>query len=136
MNALSTRLVRSAAIALGVGVLLAMSFGINRAWGAMLRSLHAELNLFGWVTLLIYGMGYHMLPRFTGKPLNQLRIATLQSWLAIIGVGVTAVGWLPLWGALWLRMAGSISQAVAALIFVYLMYPFLIEPSKGVPHDA
>jgi heme/copper-type cytochrome/quinol oxidase subunit 1 len=127
MNVLSIRLVRNAFLALALGVLLAITFGFNRAWGAILRPVHAELNLFGWLTLLIYGMGYHMLPRFIGKPLERSRLATFQSWLAISGVWLTVLGWLPLWGAMGLRILGGILQCLAALLFVYLLYPLLIH---------
>lgn len=127
MNGLSIRLVRGAVLALAVGVILAISFGFNRAWGGILRPVHAELNLFGWLTLLIYGMGYHMLPRFIGKPLERSRLADLQSWLALSGVGLTAFGWLPLWGAMWFRVLGGMLQCGAALLFVYLLYPLLMH---------
>jgi hypothetical protein len=125
MNALSIRLVRASAVALALGILLAISFGVNRAWGATLRPLHAELNLFGWLTLLIYGMGFHMLPRFTGAPLSRPRLAEAQSWLAISGVALATLGWLPVPGAEVLRVVGGLLQGSAAVLFVTLIFPML-----------
>src|SRR5690242_8819907 len=96
MSKLSLRCIRAAFIALASGVALGAWFALDRAQGALLRPLHAELNLWGWATLLIYGMGYHMLPRFTGRPLLRAQLAALQSWLAIGGVALIALGWAPL----------------------------------------
>lgn len=137
MNALSTRLVRSAALALAAGILLAICFGFNRTLGALLRPLHAELNLFGWLTLLIYGMGYHMLPRFIGKPLRYSRLADMQSWLAIGGVWLAALGWIPLPIFSWLRIPAGVIQFTAALLFANLIVPLLLPlGERSTHHDA
>jgi heme/copper-type cytochrome/quinol oxidase subunit 1 len=91
MSPLTVRCIKAAFIYLALGIGLGASFAIDRAFGAGLRTLHAEFNLWGWSTLLIYGMGYHMLPRFTGQPLRWPRLAEVQSWLAIGGVALTAL---------------------------------------------
>jgi uncharacterized membrane protein len=131
MNALSLRLVRHAVLALAVGVGLAILFGFNRSWGALLRPLHAELNLFGGLTLLIYGMAYHMLTRFIGAPLRFTRLAAIQSWLAIGGVWLAVVGWLPISDLAWIRLLGGVLQLLATLLFAFLLYPILTyDPHK------
>jgi heme/copper-type cytochrome/quinol oxidase subunit 1 len=121
MSPLTVRCIKAAFIYLALGIGLGASFAIDRAFGAGLRTLHAEFNLWGWSTLLIYGMGYHMLPRFTGQPLRWPRLAEVQSWLAIGGVALTALGWLgtryglPL-AQVWL-IGGASVQLVAASAF-------------------
>ena len=67
MNTLSIRCIKAAFGYLACGIGLGAWFAVDRAAGAWLRPLHAELNLWGWATLLIYGMAYHMLPRFAGR---------------------------------------------------------------------
>lgn len=124
MSPLTIRCVRAAFLALAAGILLGAAFALNRALGAQLRPLHAELNLWGWTTLLIYGMGYHMLPRFCGRPLRRARIADLQSWLAIGGVAAASLGWLlrqpaPLVGQALLAASGF-AQLAAAVLFALL----------------
>lgn len=125
MSPLTIRLVRSAALAFALGLLLGVWFAFNRAVGAVARPLHAELNLWGGVTLLIYGVGYHMLPRFAGRPLTEQRLADLQSYSAILGVAVAVLGWLvSLWWptvATPLLLSGAALQLVAALLFVRLI---------------
>jgi hypothetical protein len=134
MSPLTIRCVKAAFLALAAGILLGASFAINRALGAQLRPLHAELNLWGWTTLLIYGMGYHMLPRFCGRPLRRLRLAEAQSWLAIGGVAATSLGWLLYPGApvaaRVLLAAGGLAQLAAALIFAFLGAE-LLRPRQG-----
>lgn len=134
MSPLTIRLIKAAFVCLALGVGLGVSFAFDRALGAMLRPLHAELNLWGWATLLIYGMAYHMLPRFAGQPLRWPRAAGLQSWLAIAGVGVTAGAWL---GTAYglpqsdeLLAIGGGMQLVAALLFAILIGDLLF-PRHG-----
>jgi hypothetical protein len=112
---------------------------LDRAAGAWLRPLHAELNLWGWVTLLIYGMAYHMLPRFTGQPLHHPRLAAAQSWLAIGGVALVALGWLGVIGAVpWAQtilVVGGALQVLAALLFALLIGELLghTQPDQRAP---
>jgi Na+/proline symporter len=125
MSELSLRCVRVAFLFLMLGIGLGVSFAIDRGLGARLRPLHAELLLWGWGTMLIYGMGYHMVPRFAGRALRRPRLANAQSWLAISGVGLAALGWLlgsaPLGIPRVLPLAGGLLQALAALLFVVLI---------------
>ncbi|GIV95960.1 MAG: hypothetical protein KatS3mg057_0617 [Herpetosiphonaceae bacterium] len=131
MSTLSLRCIRFALFYLACGMSLGVVFAFDRATGALLRPLHAELNLWGWLTLLIYGMAYHMLPRFLGRPLRWPRAAAWQSWLAIGGVGLAALGWAllvmeapiarPLMG-----IAGAL-QLMGALIFAGLMLDLFID---------
>ncbi len=130
MSTLSLRCIKAAFVCLALGLALGLSFAINRAFGAALRPLHAELNLWGWVTLLIYGFGYHMLPRFTGRPLRRPRLADLQSVLAIAGVALAALGWVAgaahLPGALVLGALGATLQLAAALLFAWQVAELLV----------
>ena len=56
-------------IYLGVSSIL----GVCMLWNQSLMSLkfvHSHLNMLGWVSMMIYGVGYHVLPRFSGRPLK------------------------------------------------------------------
>jgi cbb3-type cytochrome oxidase subunit 1 len=125
MNALSIRCIKAAFVYLAFGIGLGAWFAVDRAAGAWLRPLHAELNLWGWTTLLIYGMAYHMLPRFAGRPLRWPRLAAAQSWLAITSVALVAAGWVGVTSALppaqSVLVAGGALQVVAAALFVLLI---------------
>jgi len=125
MNALSIRCIKSAFVYLACGIGLGVWFALDRATGALLRPLHAELNLWGWATLLIYGMAYHILPRFVGRMPRWPRLAAAQSWLAIAGVALVAAGWICVVSALPLAqvvlVAGGALQVVAAALFGLLI---------------
>jgi len=63
--------------------------GVCMLWNQSLLSLkfvHSHLNLLGWVSMMIYGVGYHVLPRFSGRPLKYPKMGELQFWLANIGL--------------------------------------------------
>ncbi len=47
-----------------------------------LKFVHSHLNMLGWVSKMIFGVGYHILPRFMGRPLYSNKIAEAQFYLA------------------------------------------------------
>ncbi len=51
-----------------------------------LKFVHSHLNMLGWVSMMIYGVGYHVLPRFAGRPLKYPKMGELQFWAANIGL--------------------------------------------------
>lgn len=50
---------------------------------------HAHINLVGFVSMMIFGVSYHMFPRFAGRPLHSIQIAKLQ--FTILNVGLTGM---------------------------------------------
>lgn len=47
---------------------------------------HAHINLIGFVSMMIFGVSYHMFPRFAGRPLHSVPIARVQFILLNIGL--------------------------------------------------
>jgi heme/copper-type cytochrome/quinol oxidase subunit 1 len=131
MNALSIRCIKTAFVYLAFGIGLGAWFAVDRAAGAWLRTLHAELNLWGWATLLIYGMAYHMLPRFAGRALRWPRLVAAQSWLASASVALVAIGWVAVLSALPLGqvvlLAGGALQVAAAALFAWMIGDLLVS---------
>jgi hypothetical protein len=74
---------------------------------------------------MIVGVAYHVLPRFASQPLHRARLAATQSWLAIGGVALVALGWAAVLIALPLAravlVAGGALQVVAASLFALLI---------------
>lgn len=55
------------------------------------KFVHSHLNMLGWVSMMIYGVGYHILPRFAGRALKYPKLGEFQFWTANIGlVGMLA----------------------------------------------
>jgi cbb3-type cytochrome oxidase subunit 1 len=51
-----------------------------------LKFVHSHLMMLGWVSMMIFGVGYHILPRFMGRPLYSNRIGEAQFYLANISL--------------------------------------------------
>ncbi len=47
---------------------------------------HAHVLLIGFVSMMIFGVGYHLLPVFAGTDLYSIRLAEIQFWLQNIGL--------------------------------------------------
>lgn len=70
---------------LAVASLLGVAMAMHPALGAY-RFVHSHLMLIGWVTMMIYGVGYHILPRFAGKLIKNKGLAEAQFWAANAGL--------------------------------------------------
>jgi heme/copper-type cytochrome/quinol oxidase subunit 1 len=55
---------------------------------------HAHLMLVGFIGMMIFGVGLHVLPRFTGRPLYSERLADAQFAAANLGLLAMVCGWL------------------------------------------
>ncbi len=101
-----------------VGILLGVAMAFQPAWLGTLLLVHVHLNLLGFMAMFVYGVAYHVLPRFSGQPLHSPRLADLHVVLANVGLVGMAAGFLfqgpgPVVGAF-----GSI-EAAGGLLFVY-----------------
>ncbi|MHB8455232.1 MAG: hypothetical protein ACYDDO_11195 [Acidiferrobacterales bacterium] len=56
--------------------------------------LHGHIMLLGFVAMMIYGVGLHVLPRFSGNPLFSERLANWQLYVSNAGLWLMAAGWL------------------------------------------
>ncbi len=73
------------------GVLMAAGAFRDASHYSLIVTAHAHVNLLGFVSMLIFGVGYHILPRFSGKTLHSEGLATAQIWLNLVGlIGVFA----------------------------------------------
>ena len=56
-------------------------------------STHVHLNLLGFMSMMIYGVGYHILPKFSGQHIYSPMIMKVQFWLSNIGLIGMAISW-------------------------------------------
>ncbi|MBI5643229.1 MAG: hypothetical protein HY954_07115 [Deltaproteobacteria bacterium] len=76
--------------------LLAILLGIHMSVAGPVypyMPIHVHFNLLGWMSMMVYGVGYHILPRFSGRPLWSDKLSYWQLWLANIGLVGMAIGW-------------------------------------------
>ena len=76
---------------------------------------HAHLMLVGFVGMMIFGVGLHVLPRFTGRNLFSERLADAQFWLANLGLLAMVLGWL-------FAIRGASSAGGAALWLAFALF--------------
>ncbi len=55
--------------------------------------MHAHTNLLGWVSMMIFAVAYHVLPRFSGRPLYSNRLADMHLILSNIGLIGLIITW-------------------------------------------
>jgi cytochrome c oxidase cbb3-type subunit 1 len=55
--------------------------------------IHVHLNLLGFMSMMIYGVGYHILPKFSGTYIYSPRIMKIQFWMANAGLIGMSVSW-------------------------------------------
>jgi heme/copper-type cytochrome/quinol oxidase subunit 1 len=120
--------IRSSLLWLGGGVLLGVWLAV--APQAMVyRPAHVHANLLGFVSMMIFGVAYHVIPRFTGAPLRSRRLALVHLWVANIGLASLVGGWLlrpTLWDAGTAALVvGSFTSATGAFLFIFNLWQTL-----------
>jgi cytochrome c oxidase cbb3-type subunit 1 len=114
--------VRASLVWLGIGVVIGLSMVIAPMQAAVYRPAHMHANLLGFVSMMIFGVAYHVLPRFAGKPLWSRRAALAHLVVANAGLALLVGGWLtrvqlPRAGSAAL-VAGAVASAVGAFLFI------------------
>ncbi len=112
--------------------------GIVMLWSAeamALKFVHSHLNLLGWVSMMIYGVGYHILPRFMGRPLYSTALGETQFWLANIGLIVmllfyTLNVYAPSGLFVGIAVAAGIVELASILLFFYNMLMTLLPKAQ------
>lgn len=118
---------------LGLGVTLGVAMAAQPAW-IVYRPAHVHMNLLGFVTMMIMGVGYHLLPRIGGSPLRWKGLATIHWWTANIGLAGMVSGFLlrpsfEIPGQITLAVGGVLS-ASGAFMFVINIWKTLDAGQK------
>ena len=107
------------------GITLGLAMAIHPAW-VVYRPAHAHMNLVGFVVMMIFGVGYQMLPRFFGHPIHSRWLAVAHIWLANLGLAGMVAGFFlaPSIGAASVPVTatGGGLWALGAYGFVYNMW--------------
>lgn len=114
--------IRSSLVWLGTGVLIGVGMALLPVEAMVLRPAHAHANLLGFVSMMIFGVAYHVLPRFTGNPLHSGRLAIAHlvianGGLALFVGGYVLRGLLGVGGSL--VPAGALLSATGAGLFIW-----------------
>ena len=102
----------------------ALVFGNGIAGEAPWRAAALHVYGLGFAVFLIFGLGEHLLPRFTGAPIRGGAVAWLQQGLAHGGVVFLAIGFLADSRAL--ALAGGVLAWIAFAVFAARLAPVLL----------
>ncbi|HEY0969403.1 MAG TPA: cbb3-type cytochrome c oxidase subunit I, partial [Gemmatimonadales bacterium] len=117
---------------LAIGVTLGVAMAAYPQW-VIYRPAHLHMNLLGFVTMMIYGVAYHVIPRFTGFALHSRRLAGWHWWMANVGLALLSAGFIMRphlgTGATPVLAAGGVISALAAYAFVYGIWRTMDGPA-------
>ena len=95
---------------------------------------HTHVLLIGFVAMMIFGVGYHLLPVFSGTDLYSLRLAEIQFWLQNIGlIGLAFT--MPYRYASTNYMTGTVIFGIVSLFGIYL-FAYNIARSLITPKEV
>ncbi len=93
------------------------------------RFAHVHFNLLGFMSMMIYGVGYFILPRFNGRTLRWPSLVPLHFWAANAGlIGMVATA--PERPSTGFALFAGLSVVSAALFVVNLGATMLLEPAR------
>lgn len=122
MDPTARRFVLASVAWLAAGTLL----GLAMAWpgafpvpvqGGRPLPAHAHIQVFGFVTMMIFGVALHILPRFQGRPLPSRLVAEAQWAAANAGLLLFAAGHL-FAAERWIAAGGTL-MAVSVFAFAW-----------------
>jgi cbb3-type cytochrome oxidase subunit 1 len=132
--------IRASLVWLGVGVAIGVAMAFWPYQAAVYRPAHMHANLLGFVSMMIFGVAYHVIPRFTGSALHDRRLAWIHLFVANGGLVVLVAGWmmrvrLAELSAHSMRLGAALS-AIGALLFIYNMWRTLGARPAPTPAAA
>jgi cytochrome c oxidase cbb3-type subunit 1 len=129
----------SSVIYLLIGTLIGVTMA-SHALNPMFRFIHIHLNLFGFMAMMVFGVAYHILPRFMGKALKYPKLVPVHYFAAnigLIGMMITyaAGGYIDIdskmASGLFAMFAGF--STLAVMIFAFNLIPIMIMTEKKKP---
>ena len=117
---------------LSLGVTVGVAMAAHPAW-VVYRPMHLHMLVFGFVTMMIFGVAYHVIPRFAGHPLYSTRAAEWNWWASNVGLLLMVAGFAlrpsgsPL-GTPVLATGGMLA-ALGAYTFAYVVWRTIDGPA-------
>ena len=96
-----------------LGIVLGIAMAAYPAW-VIYRPAHAHMNVVGFLTMMVFGVGYQLLPRLFGHPLHSRRLAVAHWFAANTGLAGMITGFM---SQPHISRVGGTVVAVGGLIF-------------------
>lgn len=117
--------IRASLLWFGAGILLGVAIAVHPAW-VIYRPAHAHMNVVGFLTMLVFGVGYQLLPRLFGHPLRSRRLAVAHLFLANFGLAALVAGFMvrphAVTAGAWLSGTGGILFATGAAFWIWNLW--------------
>ncbi|MCW5830559.1 MAG: hypothetical protein KIT79_14730 [Deltaproteobacteria bacterium] len=117
MNPLSKAFIGTALLVHVLASLLGAALAVDNPYALQLRYVHTHGQTIGFVAFLIYGVSYHIFPRFQGRPLRYPGLGWLHYGLAVTGLLLLWLGRTT--GAIPAQLAGGVISAAGVLVFAF-----------------
>ena len=108
-----------------LGITLGLVIAAYPPWVAY-RPAHAHMTVVGFLTMMVFGVGYQLLPRLFGHALHSRALAVTHWWLANLGLAAMITGFFlqPHIGSRSapVTASGGVLFSLGALGFVYNMW--------------
>jgi cbb3-type cytochrome oxidase subunit 1 len=135
MDKYAKAFVKSSLIYLGIGAITGISMILWPDIRFTVTRVHTHINLLGFMAMMIYGVGYHILPRFMGRPVYSARLGTTQVWLANISLIGLSVFWIleASQGGIWhdLAILFGMGQAVSIFLFIINLWMSMVPQTEN-----
>lgn len=122
---------------LALGVTLGVAMAAHPVW-IIYRPAHMHMVLLGFVTMMIFGVAYHVIPRFAGFPLHSRRAAGVHWWISNAGLTLMVIGFIVRANAATLGTpilaTGGVLAASGAYTFVYVLWRTINGPRALQSH--
>ena len=137
MDTFVRRFIIMSIVYLGISSLVGIAMlGSEKAMA--LKFVHSHLNMLGWVSMMIYGVGYHILPKFVGRQMYSKKLGEVQFWAANIGLVAMLVFYTlnlsaPSDALVAATVLAGVLELVSIFLFFYNMLKTLMTPVEQ-PH--
>ena len=85
--------IRASLLWFTIGIFLGLAMAVHPEW-TIYRPAHAHMNVAGFLTMLVFGVGYQLLPRLFGAQLHSRMLAIAHLYVANLGLALLVVGFL------------------------------------------
>ena len=134
MDKYAKAFVKASLIYFGIGTVLGLLMVLVSEIRFTLTRVHVHILLLGFMAMMIYGVGYHILPRFMERPVYSHRLGNIQVWLA----NITLVGLSTSWvveasqGGIWhsLAVLFGIGQVISVFLFIVNLWMSMVAQTE------
>ena len=134
MDKYAKAFVKASMIYLGIGAITGIGMVLWPDIRFAVTRVHTHINLLGFMAMMIYGVGYHILPRFMGRPVYSHRLGNLQAWLSNITLTGLSISWIleTLQGGIWRSLAilFGIGQVFSIFLFIVNLWMSMVAQTE------